>query len=168
MSTCAPGLNKNNFCHTWYVRTINYRIILYLTGDNFFNFEVSIKSQNVKIQALWEITRVRNWNSKVRTCKNKHCKKNSYKGIYVHFFLWHRGDGKQTKRRTAMVLYKITNKAPLTSMFWEPLIINDDQWLQNYEAHRRFIGEPMPCAIVLYRKRDVFDISGCRKAQLIK
>ena len=87
MSTCAPGLNKNNFCHTWYVRTINGRIILYfiyLTGDNFFNFEVSIKSQNVKIQAFWEITCVWNWNSTVRTCKNKHCKKNSYKGIYVH------------------------------------------------------------------------------------
>ena len=67
-----------------------------------------------------------------------------------------------------MVLYKITNKAPMTSMFSEPLIIIDDQWLRKYEAHRRFIGEAMPYGICLYRKRDVFDISILRKAQLIK
>ena len=46
-----------------------------------------------------------------------------------------------------MVLYKITNKAPLTSMFWEPLIINDDQWLLKYGGQRRFIGEAVPYGI---------------------
>ena len=168
MSTCAPGLNKNNFCNTLYVRTINNRIILYLAGDNFFNFEGSTKSQNVKIQAFWEIIRVQNWNSKVRTCKNKHCKKNSYKGIYVHPFFCDIEAMANKKRRTAMVLYKITNKAPLTSMFWDPLIINDDQWLLKYGGQRRFIGEAVPSGICLYRKRDVFDISRLRKAQLIK
>ena len=34
------------------------------------------------------MTRVRNWNSKVRTCKNKHCKNNSYKGIYVYLYFF--------------------------------------------------------------------------------
>ena len=43
--------------------------------------------------------------------------------------------------------HSLSNKAPLTSMFWEPLIINDDQWLRKYEAHRRFIGEAVPCGI---------------------
>ena len=52
-----------------------------------------------------------------------------------------------------MVLYKITNKAPVSFIFWEALIIIDDQWLRKYEAHRRFIGEAVPCAIGLYRKR---------------
>ena len=34
---------------------------------------------------------------------------------------------------------KITNKAPVSFMFWEPLIIIDDQWLPKYEGQRRFI-----------------------------
>ena len=62
--------------------------------------------------------------------------------IRTPFFLFVTSRRWQTKkRRTAMVLYKITNKAPLTSMFWEPFIINDDQWLRKHEAHWRFIGE---------------------------
>ena len=135
MSTCAPGLNKNNFCHTWYVRTINGRIILcliYLTGDNFFNFEVSIKSQNVKIQALWEITRVRNWNSKVRTCKSKHCKKirtRGYTYTLTFFCLWHRGDDKQKKEDRDGPL-KLQIKIQWLLFFLKSSIIIDDRWLQ--------------------------------------
>ena len=46
-----------------------------------------------------------------------------------------------------MVLYKITNKALVSFMFWEPLIIIDDQWLRKYKAHWRFIDEALPCGI---------------------
>ena len=40
-----------------------------------------------------------------------------------------------------------TNKAPVRFIFSEPLIINDDQWLQKYEAHRRFIGKAVSYGI---------------------
>ena len=65
--------------HTWYVRALSGEIILYLIWDKFFNFEVSISK--LKIQVFWEITRVRNKISKVRTCKNKDLKINLFKGI---------------------------------------------------------------------------------------
>ena len=64
--------------------------------------------------------------------------------------------------------HRFSNKAPVSFIFWEPLIIIDDQWLRKYESHRRFIGEAVPYAIGLYQKRDVFDIRRCRKAQLMK
>ena len=35
--------------------------------------------------------------------------------------------------------HSFSNKAPVNFIFWEPLIINDDQWLLKYEGHRRFI-----------------------------
>ena len=130
MSTCAPGLNKNNFCHTLYVRTINGRIILYLTGDKFFNFEVSIKSQNVKIQALWEITRVRNWNSKVRTCKNKHCKKIRTRGYtYTLFFcdIEAMANKKKEDRNGPLKLQIKLRWASYFKSHWSSLMINGSQ-----------------------------------------
>ena len=128
MSTCTPGLSKNNFCHTLYVLTINGRIILYLTGDKLFNFEVSFKYQDVKIKVLWEITRVRNWNSKVRTCKNKHCKKIVQGDIPIpllFFCLWHRSDGK--KKRGPRWSSKITNKGKMSLIVFG--IIDHHWWL---------------------------------------
>ena len=131
MSTCAPGLNKNNFCNTLYVRTINGRIILYLTGDKFFNFEVSIKSQNVKIQAFWEITRVRNWIPKVRTCIKiniaKWIRTRGYTYTLLLFVsLWHRGNGNH-KMRTGAVPLKIRNTLQWDSLFLESSIMIDDR-----------------------------------------
>ena len=35
--------------------------------------------------------------------------------------------------------HRFSNKEPVTFIFWEPLIMIDDQWFLKYEGHRRFI-----------------------------
>ena len=132
MGKNAPGFSKNNLKHTWFVRAINGRIILYLIWDKFFNFEGSIKSQNVKIQAFWEITRVRNSIFKVRTCKNKHWNFNLFKRICNVPFLifWcYRLDVRQKKvgpQRSS----KISNKAPMSFLLFRT--IDHDWWSNEY------------------------------------
>ena len=117
-----------NLSYTWYVRALNGRSILYLNWDKFLNFQESIKSQNVQIEAFWEITRVRNSISKVRTCKHKQWNFDCLNGICIltDFFwmLWTPWHKKKLDRNGPL---KVMIKLQWASFFLESSIMIDDR-----------------------------------------
>ena len=52
-----------------------------------------------------------------------------------------------------------TNKASVSFILSEPLIIINDQWIRKYEAHRSFIGEAMSCGISFIIDIDDVDVN---------
>ena len=121
---------QNNLSHTWYVRALNGRSILYLNWDKFLNlnFQVRIKSQNLKIEAFWEITRVRNSISKVRTCKHKQWNFDCFNGICIltDFFLDAMDSMAQQQKGGPQRSSKSNDKAPLSFLIFR--IIDHDWW----------------------------------------
>ena len=58
-----------------------------------------------------------------------------------------RGNMADVGNEADAVRHSFSNKAPMSLIFSEPLIIIDDQWLRKHEAHWRFIGEAVPYGI---------------------
>ena len=91
-------------------------------------FSSNNKSQNVKIQAFWEIKRVGNWICKVRTCKFKHRIYLSLWGYtFTVFFLYAINTMAEEKKKRNGTVLNLAIKLQWACFFLESSIMINDR-----------------------------------------